>query len=80
MAKTPTAKSLVEELGISPSYASMILSLQRTPPKSLAIAIFRKTRWRHPAIRKMREDEMAVFERHEPWVSPSARAPKGAVA
>lgn len=73
MAKTPTIKTLTEEVGISRSYASMILSRDRTPPKSLAIAIFRQTNWRHPAIRKMSEEEMAVFEKHEPWVAPSAR-------
>ncbi len=75
MAKIPTAKCVSDEVGISPSYASMILSLQRLPPKSLAIAIFRKTSWRHPVIRKMTEDEMAVFEKHDPWVSPKERVP-----
>ena len=74
MPKIPTAKSISEEVGISPSYASMILGLQRVPPKSLAIAIFRKTSWRHPAIRKMSEDEMVVFEKHEPWISPKERS------
>jgi hypothetical protein len=82
MAKTPTIKTLTEEVGISRSYASMILSQERTPPKSLAIAIFRKTGWRHPAIRKMATDDMAVFEKHEPWIAPSARptAKTGSVA
>jgi hypothetical protein len=53
----------------------MILGLQRMPPKSLAIAIFRKTKWRHPVLRKMSEDEMAVFEKHDRWVAPKERAP-----
>jgi len=69
----PTAKAICESVGISPSYASMILGGDRTPPKSLAIAIFRGTGWRHPSIRKVREDEMQVFERHDPWTPPAAR-------
>lgn len=67
MADTPTPKIIAEATGISPSYASMILSEARVPPKSLAIAIFRKTDWRHPTIQSLTEDEMTVFERHDPW-------------
>lgn len=75
MTSTPTAKTISEEVGISPSYASMILNENRVPPKSLAIAIFRKTEWRHPSISQMTDDEMAVFERHEPWTpQPKAAA------
>lgn len=43
------------------------------PPKSLAIAIFRKLNWKHPTIKKMSDEEMAVFERHEPWTAPRDR-------
>lgn len=74
MSKTPTAKAISEGVGISPSYASMILGGDRTPPINLAIAIFRKVGWRHPTLRRMKVDEMAVFERHDPWTPPSERS------
>lgn len=38
----PAPKELVDALGISPSYASMILSGERIPPPGLAAAIFAK--------------------------------------
>ena len=74
MSKIPTAKAISEGVGISPSYASMILGGDRTPPLNLAIAIYRKVGWRHPALRKMKVEEMAVFERHDPWVAPAERS------
>jgi hypothetical protein len=66
----PSPKALVEASGISPSYASMILSdgdHKRTPPRSLAILIFRKTGWQHPSIADLTEDQMRVFEQVDPW-------------
>lgn len=39
---THTPKELVEAAGISPSYASMILSGERTPPPALAAILFAK--------------------------------------
>jgi len=74
---SPTPKQLVDATGISSSYASMILSddpeKRRIPPRSLAIAIFRGTGWKHPTIAPLTEDEMAVFERHDPWTPPKER-------
>lgn len=74
MSETPTAKQIVEATGISPSYASMILSGDRSPPRGLAIAIFRKTDWKHHLIAEMDEADMQAFERHEPWTPPAERA------
>jgi hypothetical protein len=70
----PTTKQLREAVpGISSGYASMILSdsddprKSRTPARSLAIHIFRKTRWRHPSIADLTEAQMKVFEAVDPW-------------
>lgn len=75
----PKPKELSEAVGISQSYASMILSdestpaqSRRTPPRSLAILIFRKTGWRHESIAELTEEQMQVFEEVEPW-TPTAR-------
>lgn len=68
--ETPSPKALVEATGISPSYASMILSdgeHKRVPPRSLAILIFRKTGWKHSSIADLTEEQMAVFEQVDPW-------------
>lgn len=74
MAK-PSPKALVEASGISSSYASMILSdgdHKRTPQRSLAILIFRKTGWRHESIADLTDDQMQVFEQVDPW-TPTTR-------
>jgi hypothetical protein len=66
----PSPKQLVDAAGISPSYASMILSdgdHRRVPPRSLAILLFRKTNWRHPSITDLTDEQMAVFEQVDPW-------------
>lgn len=39
----------------------------RTPPRNLAIEIFRKTGWRHPAIAELTDEQMAVIEQVDPW-------------
>lgn len=67
---TPSPKELVDASGISPSYASMILSdgeHKRIPPRSLAILLYRKTGWKHESIRDLTEDQMLVFEQVDPW-------------
>jgi len=76
----PNPKDLSEAVGISRSYASMILSdestpeqSRRTPPRPLAILIYRKTCWRHESIADLTEDQMRVFEEVEPW-TPANRA------
>lgn len=70
----PTPKALVEAAGISSSYAYMILSDEtndqnksRTPPRPLAILIFRKTGWKHLSIANLTDEEIDVIERVEPW-------------
>lgn len=77
----PTPKELVEAGGISPSYASMILSdgeHKRTPPRSLAILFFRKLNWRHPSIASLTEDQMLAFEQVDPWTPPKERQDEAA--
>jgi hypothetical protein len=75
----PKAKDVADEAGISPPYASMILSdsddpaKSRTPPRSLAILIYRKFRWRHPSIVALTEHQMRVIEEVDPWVPPKQR-------
>lgn len=69
----PTPKELSEAVSISSSYSSMILSdsddpaKSRTPPRSLAILIYRKLGWKHPSIAELTEDQMRVFEEVDPW-------------
>jgi hypothetical protein len=67
----PSPKALVEATGISQAYASMILSEDpakgRTPPRSLAIRIFRETSWKHPIIADLSEADMETLERIDPW-------------
>jgi hypothetical protein len=71
--KAPSPKELVDVSGISPSYASMILSesddpaKSRTPQRSLAILIYRRTGWKHPSIADLTEQQMKVFEEVDPW-------------
>lgn len=71
----PSTTALLEAVpNISRSYAVMILSdsdeqsKSRTPTRSLAILIFRKTGWKHPSIESLTEDQMRVFEEVDPWV------------
>jgi hypothetical protein len=79
MESAPTSAEIADAVGISRSYAAMILSdssdpdKSRTPPRSLAIAIYRATHWLHPSIAGMTEVEMKVFERHDPWIPPKER-------
>lgn len=72
----PTPKELCDATGMSPSYASMILNgegpTKRTPPRPLAIFIFRKTGWRHESIADLSEDDMETLERIEPYQSARA--------
>lgn len=63
----PTPKVLRDATGISQPYASMILSGDRTPARSLAIRIFRETGWRHAIIADLNEEQMSMLELIEPW-------------
>lgn len=74
MANAPTPKALTEATGISPSYASMILTGARQPARPLAIVIFRKTGWRHSLIADLSEEQIAVLEQVEPWKAQGAAA------
>jgi hypothetical protein len=71
--EAPSPKELSDAVGISPSYASMILSesddpaKSRTPPRSLAILIFRKLGWKHRSIEALTEEQMRLFEECDPW-------------
>lgn len=71
MSSTPTPKELTEAADISLSYANKILMTEgehrRTPPRSLAILLFRKTGWRHDCIADLTEAQMEVFEQVDPW-------------
>lgn len=67
----PTATELCDATGISPSYANKILiegKHCRTPPRSLAILIYRKLKWRHSSIATLTEEQMKVFEAVDPWM------------
>jgi hypothetical protein len=80
----PSPKALVEAGGISPSYAHMILSesddhsKSRTPPRSLAIVIYRATGWKHSSIAELSEEAIALFEQHDPWTPPKERQDEAA--
>lgn len=58
----PKPKELVDVAGISPSYASMILSdepdKRRNPPLPLAGCIFRELRWKHPSVAELSDDTL----------------------
>lgn len=80
MATPPSAQEISEAVGISRSYAAMILNesddpnKSRTPPRSLAILIYRKMEWLHPSIADLTEDQMRVFEEVDPWTPRQAAA------
>ncbi len=73
MLPTPTAVEIADAVTISRSYAAMILNdsgdpnKSRTPPRSLAILIYRRLGYRHPSIAELTEDQMKVFEEVDPW-------------
>lgn len=71
-----TSSELATKAGISPSYASMILSGKREKiPRSLAIHILRKTGWRHALLADLTDEQISVLEAIEPWQPRSADAP-----
>ena len=67
MPSPPETADLAVAAGISKSYASEIVNKVRTPSRALAIHIFRRTGWKHSVLDGLSDDEMAVFERVEPW-------------
>ncbi|HMO74051.1 MAG TPA: helix-turn-helix transcriptional regulator [Sphingopyxis sp.] len=67
----PKTSELAREAGISPSYASEVLSGARKPSRPLAIHIFRKTGWRHSLIAGLTDEQIDTLEAVEPWVAPT---------
>jgi hypothetical protein len=67
MQSSPTIAELREVASISQSYASMILSGDRTPSRPLAIHIFRRTAWKHPLIAGLSDEQIDTLERIDPW-------------
>lgn len=74
MSQIPSILEIREATGISQSYASMIRSGQRVPPRPLAIQIFRATGWKHDAIAELSEEQIAVLEQVEPWAGKTVSA------
>lgn len=72
MAK-PTARQLVDEIGMSRTYAHDIVSGKQDPSRPLAIHIWREFGWKAPVIAGHSDAEIAVLERAEevagtlPW-------------
>ncbi|WP_141134035.1 helix-turn-helix domain-containing protein [Sphingopyxis indica] len=69
----PKTSVLARDAGISPSYASEVLSGTRKPSRALAIRIFRKTGWRHPLLDGLTDEQIDTLEAVEPW-RPSEKA------
>lgn len=74
MVTAPDTAELARAAGISKSYASEIVNDKRSPSRPLAIHIFRKTKWRHPVIAELTDEQMAMLEQIEPWSSPRDEA------
>ena len=74
MSQIPSIADIREATGISQSYASMIRSGQRIPPRPLAIQIFRATGWRHETIAELSEEQIAVLEQLDPYTAKTASA------
>lgn len=65
--KTKPSQTELRAVGISQTYASLILNKKKDPSRPLAIHIYRKTGWRHDSIADLTEDQMKVLEEIEPW-------------
>jgi len=65
--KKPRPKDVQHAAGISQSYASMILGGERTPPRPLAIHIYRKLGWKHPVIARLTDAQIDLLETVEPY-------------
>jgi len=70
----PSQSDMQAKLGISQAYASMILRGERTPPRSLAIRIFREFDWRHAVIADLTDEQIATLEQVDPWTPRSESA------
>jgi transcriptional regulator with XRE-family HTH domain len=65
MAEAVTPTSLACAAGISIPYASQILGDKRTPSRSLAIHIYRKTGWKTSNIASLTEQQIDMLEQIE---------------
>ena len=59
----PSPRELRDATGISQSYASMILSGDRTPSLALAVSIYRKTGRKFGPISQASEEDIEVLAR-----------------
>ena len=57
MTQEPTQAELIA-IGISQSYASMILSGSRKPSARVVAHIFDKTGWKHPSIDSLTDEQI----------------------
>jgi len=74
MSNAPNAQMICEATGISQSYAAKIIGGHRSPPPSLAIALYRKLGWRHQSIAALSDEQIRVLETVQPWVAPKERS------
>lgn len=69
----PTARQLVDETGVSRTYAHDILSGKQQPSRPLALTIYRATGWKPELIADLDETEIILLEQAEkiagtlPW-------------
>lgn len=63
----PAVSDIVEQAGISKSYASEIRSGVRRPSRPLAIHIFRTTGWRHSLLDGLTDEQIDTLEAIDPW-------------
>jgi transcriptional regulator with XRE-family HTH domain len=71
----PTIRQLMDAVGISKSYASIILSGKQDPSRPLAIHIYRQTGWKADLIANLSDAEIDTLEDAEkvagklPWAA-----------
>lgn len=61
METKPTQRELVDKVGISQPYASLILAGKREPAIPVALKIFRKTGWKPPVIASLSDEQIDVL-------------------
>lgn len=73
----PKIKSLMELVGVSKSYAAVILKDgtdgAQPPPLNLAAVIYCRTGWRHHTVSDMSARALKEIAEKQPWVSPKER-------
>ena len=69
----PAQQAMQDQLGISQTYASMILRGVRVPSRPLAIKIFRLFGWRHESIAALTDEQIDMLETLDPWVPTADR-------